>query len=100
MAEWSIASVLKTEGLKGSVGSNPTLSATLQNARIAQLVEHLTCNEDVVGSNPTAGSSLNKKYGCFSYNLAGEKANASRSRVDGDHPLYYRHDLLLFISGF
>ena len=29
MAEWSIASVLKTEGLKGSVGSNPTLSAIL-----------------------------------------------------------------------
>lgn len=30
MAEWSIALVLKTGGLKGSVGSNPTLSATLQ----------------------------------------------------------------------
>ena len=27
MAEWSIASVLKTEGPKGPVGSNPTLSA-------------------------------------------------------------------------
>lgn len=26
MAEWSIASVLKTEELQGSVGSNPTLS--------------------------------------------------------------------------
>ena len=26
MAEWPIASVLKTEGLKGSVGSNPTSS--------------------------------------------------------------------------
>jgi hypothetical protein len=28
MAEWSIALVLKTGGLKGPVGSNPTLSAT------------------------------------------------------------------------
>ena len=27
MAEWSIASVLKTEGLKGLGGSNPSLSA-------------------------------------------------------------------------
>lgn len=26
MAEWSIASVLKTEGLKGLGGSNPSLS--------------------------------------------------------------------------
>ncbi len=25
-------------------------------ARIAQLVEHLICNQDVVGSTPTAGS--------------------------------------------
>ena len=28
MAEWSIASVLKTEVLKGTGGSNPSLSAT------------------------------------------------------------------------
>lgn len=27
MAEWFMASVLKTEGLKGSVGSNPTTSS-------------------------------------------------------------------------
>ena len=27
MAEWAIASVLKTEGLKGLGGSNPSLSA-------------------------------------------------------------------------
>ena len=26
------------------------------NACLAQLVEHLTCNEDVIGSNPIAGS--------------------------------------------
>ena len=28
-------------------------------ATLAQLVEHLTCNEDVVGSIPTGGSILN-----------------------------------------
>jgi hypothetical protein len=28
----------------------------LQNALVAQLVEHLTCNEDVIGSNPIGGS--------------------------------------------
>ena len=28
------------------------------NAGIAQLVEQLICNQQVVGSNPTAGSSL------------------------------------------
>ena len=31
MAEWSIASVLKTEGGKSSVGSNPTLRAKEKN---------------------------------------------------------------------
>ena len=30
-------------------------------ATLAQLVEHLTCNEDVVGSIPTGGSIFNKK---------------------------------------
>ena len=29
-----------------------------QLATLAQLVEHLTCNEDVVGSIPTGGSIL------------------------------------------
>ena len=31
MAEWSIASVLKTEVLKGTGGSNPSLSADCRN---------------------------------------------------------------------
>ena len=31
---------------------------TLNFATLAQLVEHLTCNEDVVGSIPTGGSIL------------------------------------------
>ena len=30
------------------------------HATLAQLVEHLTCNEDVVGSTPTGGSILNR----------------------------------------
>jgi hypothetical protein len=30
--------------------------ATRENAGIAQLVEQLICNQQVVGSNPTAGS--------------------------------------------
>ena len=32
MAEWSIASVLKTEVLKGTGGSNPSLSANKKYA--------------------------------------------------------------------
>ena len=32
----------------------------LSNAGIAQLVEQLICNQQVVGSNPTAGSILNR----------------------------------------
>ena len=35
------------------VGSNPTSAI---KALVAQLVEHLTCNEDVIGSNPIGGS--------------------------------------------
>jgi hypothetical protein len=31
---------------------------SLVNAGIAQLVEQLICNQQVVGSNPTAGSNL------------------------------------------
>ena len=31
-------------------------------ARIAQLVEHLICNQDVVGSTPTAGSIISMSY--------------------------------------
>ena len=36
MAEWSIASVLKTEVLKGTGGSNPSLSAKRQVREIEQ----------------------------------------------------------------
>lgn len=83
MVEWFIASVLKTEEVKASGGSNPSLSVLCANggigrrtslrswrlhgvgvqvplgalfATIAQLVEHAICNRAVVGSNPTCGS--------------------------------------------
>ena len=35
-------------------------SLTPLNAGLAQLVEHLICNQAVVGSNPTAGSTSHK----------------------------------------
>ena len=39
MVEWAIATVLKTVVLKGTVGSNPTLSAiTMNTTRIEYLV--------------------------------------------------------------
>ena len=38
------------------VGSNPTSAIKIFKALVAQLVEHLTCNEDVIGSNPIGGS--------------------------------------------
>ena len=34
--------------------------STRENAGIAQLVEQLICNQQVVGSNPTAGSIVNR----------------------------------------
>ena len=34
----------------------------LVNAGIAQLVEQLICNQQVVGSNPTAGSLVNRDF--------------------------------------
>lgn len=56
VAEWSIATVLKTVEPKGSESSNPSLSVY---ATIAQLVEQLICNQQVGGSNPS-GSSKNQ----------------------------------------
>ena len=37
------------------------------HATLAQLVEHLTCNEDVVGSIPTGGSILKNILGHVMY---------------------------------
>ena len=37
MAEWSIASVLKTDVLRGTGGSNPSLSAKKSNFQVALL---------------------------------------------------------------
>jgi hypothetical protein len=39
MAEWLKAAVLKTVELNGSVGSNPTPSATKQSGEMAELAE-------------------------------------------------------------
>jgi hypothetical protein len=55
LAEWSIALVLKTSILKGIVGSNPTSSAI---ASVAQLVEQLIFNQQVIGSNPVRSSAV------------------------------------------
>ena len=49
-----------------SEGSNPSLAAILhgvivacfKRAGIAQLVEHLTCNQGVAGSTPAAGTKV------------------------------------------
>lgn len=46
-----MAAVLKTAGLKCSVGSNPTSSS---KGGIAQLVEHLSFKQKVDGSIPSA----------------------------------------------
>jgi hypothetical protein len=39
----------------------PATSFIEANAGIAQLVEQLICNQQVVGSNPTAGSLVNRR---------------------------------------
>ena len=39
-------------------GSNPVPRTKILNAHVAQLVERLICNQDVVGSNPILGSKL------------------------------------------
>ena len=44
--------------IKDTVWNSAWHFITNTNATLAQLVEHLTCNEDVVGSIPTGGSIL------------------------------------------
>ena len=45
-------------------GSSPAQRTNVRDkyfeASLAQLIEHLTCNEGVVGLNPTAGSKTNR----------------------------------------
>src|SRR5947199_3138828 len=60
---WRVGSVLGLTDARGRKGGRkgfcePSVSAysTRVNAGIAQLVEQLICNQQVVGSNPTAGS--------------------------------------------
>ena len=47
-------------GRMGSCGGLISAYSTRENAGIAQLVEQLICNQQVVGSNPTAGSLINQ----------------------------------------
>ena len=61
VSERFIVLVLKTRERKSSVGSNPTLSSKLficdnmsRFGGLAQLVERLTVNQNVVGSTPTS----------------------------------------------
>ena len=55
-AKWQVRSMVRIEDCRSSdTGSTPVLVA---NAAVAQLVEQLTCNQQVVGSSPIGGSSL------------------------------------------
>jgi hypothetical protein len=60
--------------------------STRVNAGIAQLVEQLICNQQVVGSNPTAGSftSLHATVDCWAKAL-------SIKKVDGRFTAVYCH---------
>ncbi len=46
----------------GSCGGLISAYSTREKAGIAQLVEQLICNQQVVGSNPTAGSLANCRF--------------------------------------
>ena len=48
-------------GYKPLIPHNPPGSG-IKDASIAQLVEQLICNQQVIGSNPIAGSSFNAKH--------------------------------------
>ena len=52
-------------------------------AGIAQLVEQLTCNQQVVGSSPIASSN---KMGEFPSGQRGQTVNLLRYRFDGSNP--------------
>ena len=64
MAEWSIAPVLKTGGLKGSGGSNPSLTAISATKKMlssyteifwcvsSARLERLPVTQEVMGSSP------------------------------------------------
>ena len=50
---------------------------------MAQLVEQLTCNQQVVGSSPIASSN---KMGEFPSGQRGQTVNLLRYRFDGSNP--------------
>ena len=54
---WSVGQGVKTPPFHGgNTGSNPV--RTISHSAIAQLVERMTVNHDVVGSSPTGGAKL------------------------------------------
>lgn len=48
--------------VKVLVSSRDVFGTSAAEAGVAQLVEHLTCNEDVAGSTPVAGSFRNLEF--------------------------------------
>jgi hypothetical protein len=62
----------------------PATSFIEADAGIAQLVERLICNQQVVGSNPTAGSLVNRGFAQMEKNCAwtllGHFWHSNRSR--------------------
>ena len=50
MAEWSIAAVLKTVELRGSGGSNPSLSAKERSKKMS-MIRHLFLFYDIMWAN-------------------------------------------------
>jgi hypothetical protein len=61
----------------------PGLADFTAHARLAQLVEHFTCNEGVAGSSPAAGSvCLSVCSVCLSVCRSGRSCSSSRSRAD------------------
>ena len=70
----SLSSVVEHTADNGVVGSSNLPGTTIKIiicSGIAQLVERLTVNQDVVGSYPTARADYNTKYLLLCYNTTG-----------------------------
>ena len=55
-------------------------------ASLAQLVERVICNLEVVGSSPTRGSKSKKVKGVFQSGQMGQTVNLLRQRFGGSNP--------------
>jgi hypothetical protein len=58
----------------------------LVHAGVAQLVEQLICNQQVVGSSPSAGSDLWNKLGRYSSGQRGQTVNLLTNVYEGSNP--------------